>query len=376
MSAVDIFPKISQLLPGFTSKFIKFGLVLVQLYHMFCGNVIINTSFENQCGLEKIANICLIPVQYLCAGKEVSYNLSTHTYETKLRFDYHEKKLLKTPFALALFPSSLTLGGILKSLSCLFPEVKVKHRALKIQLNSTDIKSLLNHYYSIGLQINDFKNGDTLTSLNQKRRPGDENVLETDKEALKAIANILYEKQIPFWIDFGTLLGSYRYGGVIPWDNDLDIAILENDFQNVMQALNSLDPKKYVAQDWSSRVRPNTYIRVYVKESRNHIDIYHMKIDVENQMLTTIISHEDSHFMANDWKIKEKMQISHCPFEVIFPLKKALFDGFEFPVPNDTVTCLKQKYGDNLNPVKVYREETGEYEKDLSHPYWKIPLAH
>ena len=93
-------------------------------------------------------------------------------------------------------------------------------------------------------------------------------------------------------------------------------------------------------------------------------------------MLTTIVAHEESHFMATDWKTREKMQISHCPYEMIFPLKKAFFDGLEVPVPNNTVGVLQQKYGKNLNPVKIYNEETGQYEKDLSHPYWDIPLAH
>ena len=376
MSVIDIFPKICKLFPGFTSNFIKFGFVVVNLYHMFCGNVILNTSFENQCNLEKISNTCLIPVHYLCAGKKITYNHSTQEYDSSLLFDYRENKLLNTPVALSLLPYSLILGGILKTLTCLIPEVKAKHKALKKQLNSTEIKPLLKYYRSIGLQINDFKKGDTLNSLKQKRRPGDENVLQADKDALRAIADILYEKQIPFWVDFGTLLGAYRYEGVIPWDNDLDIAILANDSQNVMQALNGLDPKKYIAQDWSSRVYPNSYIRVYVKKSHNHIDLYHVKIDEKSQMLSTIVSHEESHFMATDWKTREKMMISHCAYDRIFPLKKALFDGFEVPVPNHTAEVLNQKYGDNLNAVKIYSEETGQYEKDLSHPYWKIPLAH
>lgn len=376
MSVVDVFPKICKLFPGFTSSFIKSSLVIVHLYHLFCGSTVINTSFENHSGIEKVANICLTPVQYLCAGKNVSYDPIKQKYSAQLRFDYHENKLLATPFALALFPSSLTLGGALKTLSLLIPEVKAKHKILKKQLNSTDINPLLDYYRSIGIDINDFKSSDTLNSLKQMRRPGDENALQEDKEALKAIANILYDKKIPFWADFGTLLGTYRYEGIIPWDNDLDIAVLADDFQNVIQALNDLDPKKYSIQDWSSRVRPNTYIRVYIKESHNHIDIYHMKIDEKNQMLTTIVSHEDSHFMAKEWIIREKMQISNCPYETVFPLKKALFDGFEVPVPNDTASFLKQKYGDNLNPVKIYSEKTGQYEKDPSHPYWKIPLAH
>ena len=70
------------------------------------------------------------------------------------------------------------------------------------------------------------------------------------------------------------------------------------------------------------------------------------------------------------------MIISHCAYDRIFPLKKALFDGFEVPFPNHTAEVLNQKYENNLNPVKIYSEETEQYEKDLSHPYRKTPLAY
>ena len=62
-------------------------------------------------------------------------------------------------------------------------------------------------------------------------------------------------------------------------------------------------------------------------------------------------------------------------FEVVFPLKKASFDGVEAFVPNRTKEYLQQRYGENIDPAKIYNEQTGSYEKDLNHPYWQQPYT-
>jgi hypothetical protein len=80
--------------------------------------------------------------------------------------------------------------------------------------------------------------------------------------------------------------------------------------------------------------------------------------------------------MATAWKERERLQKKPIPFEVIFPLKRGTFDGIDVPVPNQTIRFLTYKYGPNLSPPYIYNCETERYEKDLTHPYWNVPLAH
>jgi lipopolysaccharide cholinephosphotransferase len=44
-------------------------------------------------------------------------------------------------------------------------------------------------------------------------------------QMMKDIHDVLDFLKIPYWIDGGTLLGAVRHGGIIPWDDDLDIQI-------------------------------------------------------------------------------------------------------------------------------------------------------
>lgn len=374
MNIIDTIPKICKCFPTTTGLLLQVGMVLVSFYHRYSDNVVLNTAFDDARGIEKIANVLLMPSQYLCEGKAIHYD--GKTFEVKQRFQYLAHKRLYSPIALTFFTPGTLLGGTLKGIALFSSEVKAKHIALKAQYNSTEVIQNTNYYQEVGIDATDWREGETCISQGYKRRPGDENTLAPDKEALKEITQILTEEGIPFWVDCGTCIGTYRYGGVIPWDNDLDLSILEVDFQNAKNALKKLSPDKFEVQDWSSRGRPGSYIRVYVKEDKNHIDIYCNEVDPDAKTITYIVAHIDSHFMAEDWKERERLQTAPIPFDVIFPLKKGTFDGIEVPVPHKTARFIQYKYGENINPSRIYSEETGEYEKDLSHPYWNVPLAH
>ena len=39
--------------------------------------------------------------------------------------------------------------------------------------------------------------------------------------------------KIKYWIDGGTILGAVRHGGIIPWDDDVDVSILKRDVPKI-----------------------------------------------------------------------------------------------------------------------------------------------
>ncbi|KTC65089.1 LicD family protein (phosphorylcholine metabolism) (plasmid) [Legionella adelaidensis] len=52
---------------------------------------------------------------------------------------------------------------------------------------------------------------------------------------LKVIDAICKEHDIDYWLDAGTLLGSIRHQGFIPWDDDMDIAMPRKSYEKFLQ---------------------------------------------------------------------------------------------------------------------------------------------
>lgn len=347
---------------------IYLGMPVVLAYHLLCENIFLNTAAADAVGFEKAGNAMLTPVQYLLNGK-IALHFDGY-YRLEQRFNYNQHLPLKSTLSIFSLPLSLPIGSALKGIGYLTQSGREHHRAILKAIESTEVHPNIDYYQSLGLVIMD-EEVEPIEPPLQIRRPEDERKLELEKELLAQIVQIFNENQIPFWVDCGTCLGAYRYGGAIPWDNDIDVAVLHYDFDNVMHALNKLDKTKYHVQDWSNRCRPKTYIRVYIRENRNHLDIYHFAVDPEKRTVSSILSNEISEFMLESWKIQERRYTVPTSYETVFPLRKANFDGIEVYVPNQTKKYLQMRYGDNIGPAKIYNETSGEYEKDPVHPYWR-----
>ncbi len=342
---------------------------LVCSYYALSGNLFINVSVRDATGLERVGNVLLSPVQYLLDGKE-AIQRPDGTWEFVQRFDYKNAFWFKTAGSVAALPASAILGCAVKGLSLL----SKPNRERFVSLHRGKFRSNLEEYRKMGLILEPVC--ETFTPDKFDRRPGDEQVLALEKTALSDIAKVLNEAKIPWWVDCGTCLGAYRYGGVIPWDEDIDVAVLAPDFENVRTSLAKLDREKYWVQDWSTRDHPNSFIKVFIRKTGAMIDIYHFAIDPEKRELRFIFALETSMFFPEWFKIRERRFKEPAAFDVVFPLKKALFDGVEIFIPRDPKKYLQRCYGENLAPAKIYDSQTGCYEKDLSHPYWQRAYAH
>lgn len=57
-------------------------------------------------------------------------------------------------------------------------------------------------------------------------------------EILDDICQFCEENNIKCWIDYGTLLGAIRHGGYIPWDDDIDMGMLREDYDRFVKLYN------------------------------------------------------------------------------------------------------------------------------------------
>lgn len=346
------------------------GIPVLSFFHAARESVFFNTHFSHAHTMEAVGDFFLLPARYLFAGKRVQVQTSQgeRNYEVKQHFSYRSKHWLKTLVSVATLPLSYTAGTACKVLSYLSPTVRRKHRALKRYLTSSTehIVSRVQEKYDLP----DLYSEEVIPCLEYDRPIGLTRKQRIEVNALKEISEILDHHEIPYWIDCGTYLGAYRYGGIIPWDWDIDLAIFVDDHDNVKRLLSTLDPDKYQIQDWSSYSKPKTFLKLYVKETKNFIDIYHYQVDEKKQQIGYLYTYIDSPF-PESWKASEMKCIKPLSYDQMFPLKQAEFDGLVVWAPNDTIGFLESKYGPNLEPTMVWNKETHGYEKVKDHPYFQ-----
>ncbi len=72
------------------------------------------------------------------------------------------------------------------------------------------------------------------------------------------IRKILESNNITFYIHFGTAIGALRHNGFIPWDDDIDLAVWEEDLDKVNDVLSKqLDENRYYYHIPSADAHPH-----------------------------------------------------------------------------------------------------------------------
>lgn len=70
-----------------------------------------------------------------------------------------------------------------------------------------------------------------------------------EMELLYDIDVICEKHDIPYYVYFGTMLGAVRHQGFVPWDDDIDIALLREDYERLMTVLKEELPLEYVVNN-------------------------------------------------------------------------------------------------------------------------------
>jgi len=179
---------------------------------------------------------------------------------------------------------------------------------------------------------------------------------------LKEMDTICRKHNIQYWMMGGTLLGAVRHKGWIPYDGDIDIGIMDEDFEKFKSVMEDELPSHLWFQHkendevfkknswWESvcKIRDLNSCYIEATEKHGHNGI---QIDVfQFYKINNIVKYKESNYTEYEYK-----------YDDIFPLIELDFEGHKFFAPNNYDSWLTIDYGNyhKLLPLEQRKPHEG-----------------
>lgn len=139
------------------------------------------------------------------------------------------------------------------------------------------------------------------------------------------VGRLLDEAGVTWWLDYGTLLGAVRHGGVIPWDKDADLGFFAEDWPKVEALREVLEAEGYNFD--RTAVRPGSF------QSGDRVKVRLSALNHTNVDLFPWYRREDGTRYRKNYVDVDRFKGREFPEDRLLPLESVAFEAGEYPAP-------------------------------------------
>lgn len=122
-------------------------------------------------------------------------------------------------------------------------------------------------------------------------------------DIFKEIARVCKILEIDYFVMGGTALGAYRHGGFIPWDDDLDIGMLREDYEFFLENAGKYLREDLFLQTYKTEPHSPFYFAKVRKANTTFVEKYCRKLDINSGIYVDIFPYDN---IPDDAKKRKK----------------------------------------------------------------------
>ena len=197
---------------------------------------------------------------------------------------------------------------------------------------------------------------------------------------MEYIHEICQKIGVKYFLAYGSLIGAVRHKGFIPWDDDMDICMLREDYEKLQDYLISNPNERYEVMSYKNNLN---YVYPFMKVQDNHTYLLEEDVRIDSNMgiyvdIFPVDGYEnDANFKNKMTKLIKKRQLSCYTFKGITNTKSVLNSLiryisviiFYFTNTNKYVAQIEELA--KSRKVSDYEEVDYLIYKDMNKPVWR-----
>ena len=185
---------------------------------------------------------------------------------------------------------------------------------------------------------------------------------------------------VKYFLAYGSLIGAVRHKGFIPWDDDMDICMLREDYEKLQDYLIANPDERYEVMSYKNNLN---YVYPFMKVQDNHTYLLEEDVRIDSNMgiyvdIFPVDGYEDDvEFKNKMTKLIKKRQLSCYTFKGITNTKSVLNSLLRYVSVIIFYFTNTNKYVAQIEELAKSRK-VSDYEqvdyliyKDMNKPVWR-----